>query len=186
MKQTFGAKSDPDVSAVWDWFEFQLQLITSERRRFRLVFQGKISSDYLDTDLRVRFLGLDESEVNESFENQRIELELLIMLALLATTEAILRIDYDRRVTNKLKDNLSKRYRDIQRERQEKVRLDEDILEALKEELNPPSVVSEFRKALKLRHWLAHGRHWHPKLGRGYLPTDIFDISREIVEALPS
>lgn len=185
MNQTFQAKSNPDLSAVWNWYEFQLQLIASERRRFRLVFRGHRATGELDVDLVARFLGSNESEVDQSFENQRMELELLTMLVLLTTAEAILRIDFHKRVQNRLKDPLSRKYREIWRTRKDKVRLVQDLLEAVKEEVHQPSVVSDFRSALKLRDWLAHGRHWHPKLGRNYSPGHVFDISRAIVNALP-
>jgi hypothetical protein len=49
----------------------------------------------------------------------------------------------------------------------------------------PTSVIGAFRGALRLRHWLAHGRHWHPKLGRGYAPADVFDISRGLIDSIP-
>ena len=107
------------------------------------------------------------------------------MFELLATAEAILRIDFDRRTTMKWKDPLSRRFRQIRAERSERVRLDEDILEALGSEIQPASVVSEFKGALRLRHWLAHGRHWHPKLGHDYGPNDVFDISQKLIDALP-
>jgi len=51
--------------------------------------------------------------------------------------------------------------------------------------VTPAGVVSAFRGVLKLRHWLAHGRHWHPKLGRGYTPNDVFDISQALIYAVP-
>ena len=184
MSQKFVAESEPDLSAIWSWFEFQIKLIGGERRRFRLVLQGRMSSDELDPVLRAQLLGLNEAETDKLFEDQRRELEFLTMLALLATAEAILRIDFDRRVTNRLKDPLSRKYRETRRKRKDRIRLDEDLLETLQTEVNPRSIVSEFRAALKLRHWLAHGSHWHPKLGRDYLPADIFDISIAVIETL--
>jgi hypothetical protein len=179
----FEAQSDPDLNVVWEWFELQGQLIASERRRFRLFFQGLVSSDDLDAALENRFRGLNRVEVEDAFENQRRELELLTMLGLLATAEAILRNDFERRVARRLKDGLSRKYRTIAK-RKKRTRLDEDLLEILKQEVTP-SIVSDFRGALRLRHWLAHGRYWHPKLGRPYSAREIVDISKAVVEALP-
>jgi hypothetical protein len=45
--------------------------------------------------------------------------------------------------------------------------------------------VGDFRGALKLRHWLAHGRWWQPKLGRNYTPQIVFDVSRVLIESIP-
>jgi hypothetical protein len=59
----------------------------------------------------------------------------------------------------------------------------DDILGALKE---AGVGVGGFRGTLKLRDWLAHGRHWHPKLGRGYTPEDVLDIARELIDSIPA
>jgi hypothetical protein len=105
------------------------------------------------------------------------------MLELLATAEAILRIDFNRRVGARKRDGLSKRFRAIKKNaindararsaRRARIRLDDDILEAMTGE---GIRVSEFRGALKLRHWLAHGRYWRPNLGRNYTPEEVFEI----------
>ena len=108
------------------------------------------------------------------------------MFELLAITEAILRIEFKARVEARKKDGLSRRFRKIQKASGDKVRLDEDILSAMKAEVMPANLVAAFRGALKLRHWLAHGRHWHPKLDRGYAPSDVFDISRTLIDSIPS
>src|ERR1035438_9456083 len=150
-----------------------------------MFFRGKIATGALDVDLEARFLGFDESAVDRSFEDQRAELEVVIMLPLLTTAEAILRIDFNKRVHKRLRDRLSKKYREIRRTHKDKVRLDQDLLEALKDEVPQPSVVREFRSALRLRDWLAHGKHWHPKLGRNYSPGDVFDICSAMLNALP-
>jgi hypothetical protein len=106
------------------------------------------------------------------------------MFELLATTEAILRIEFKTRVVARKKDSLSRRFRELHKARAEKIRLDEDILVAMKEEGVSGDAISDFRRALKLRHWLAHGRH--PKLGRGYAPGDVFDISRALLNEIPA
>lgn len=95
------------------------------------------------------------------------ELQFLTMFELLASTEECLRIDFDFRASVRRKDPLSRRCHAIRKERGSKIRLDEDILEALKLELESPSAVWNFRGLQHLRDWLAHGRNWHPKLGRG-------------------
>ena len=49
--------------------------------------------------------------------------------------------------------------------------------------LEPPSIISEFRGALNLRDWLAHGRYWNPKLGRKHSPEDVLNISKMLVDS---
>jgi len=106
------------------------------------------------------------------------------MFELLATTEAVLRTEVKTRVDAKKRDPLSRRFREMVKSRAEKIRLDEDILVAMKEEGISGTAISDFRGALKLRHWLAHGRYWHPKLGRGYAPGDVFDISGALIDEI--
>jgi hypothetical protein len=134
----------------------------------------------------VQFLGWTRQEVEEFFDWQRDQLELLTMFQILATTEAILRIDFSTRVAARKKDPLSKRFRNLHQKRASKIRLDEDILVAMQEVGVSGTVIGAFRSTLKLRHWLAHGRHWHPKLGRHYAPSDVFDISQDLIASVPS
>lgn len=133
-----------------------------------------------------RFIGLVPRGVEEFFDEQAGYLELLIMFELLATMEAILRIEFDARVKGRRKDSLSRRFRAAYKRSGEKVRLDEDILAALKEVGVESRVVAAFRGTLRLRDWLAHGRHWHPKLGRGYTPDDVLGIARELIDSIPA
>lgn len=185
MRLPFEAHSDPDLSMVWKWFEFQAALIAEERNHLRrLVPLGPSGLSSL-REHEHQFILQSPSEVDGYFNSQRAELEFLAMFEVLATAEAILRLDFGRRTNMRWKDPLSRRFRQIRAERTDRIRLDEDILEALGSEIEPASVVSEFRGALRLRHWLAHGRYWHPKLGRGYGPNDVFDISQKLIDALP-
>jgi hypothetical protein len=177
---------DADIGSVWLWFEFQVALIGDERARVLLTFPPR--SDVVVEARRQhesQLIGLTRAEVEEFFDAQRDRLELLTMFELLGTTEAILQIDFKARVTTRKKDGLSRRFREIDRIRGDKIRLDEDILVAMKEEGLPANIVADFRGALKLRHWLAHGRYWHPKLGRGYAPGDVFDIVRALIDSIP-
>jgi hypothetical protein len=72
-------------------------------------------------------VGLGSSELDEFFDSQHRELELLSMLALLSTVEAILRLDFEDRVTRRRKDPVSRRFRELRR-RGSRARLDDDVL----------------------------------------------------------
>jgi hypothetical protein len=178
----FEPHNDPDIASVWIWFQFQEALI-GESSASVLRNIGPGSSALRPHE--AQFKGLTQGEVKEFFYVQRGLLELLTMFQLLATTEAILRIEVKTRVAARKKDGLSRRFRELHKTSGDRIRLDEDILGALKEEGVPAIIIAAFRGALKLRHWLAHGRHWHPKLGCGYAPGDIFDISRALIDAIP-
>jgi hypothetical protein len=176
----------PDIDFVWIWLEFQEELIGEERERVLRTLQTNTGAVVgAGRTHGSRFTGLTRIEVEEFFDAQSAELELLTMFELLATTEAILRIEFKERVSGRKKDGLSRRFRRIHKARGDKIRIDEDILAAMKAEGVATSVMSAFRGTLRLRHWLAHGRHWPPKLGRVYTPGDVFDISRALIDAIP-
>jgi hypothetical protein len=184
---SFESHNDPDINAVLAWFEFQIALIGESRAS--VLRSANLANNLLEP-LRpheAQFLGLTRREVEEFFDAQRGRLELLTMFELLATAEAILRIEFNARVTERKKDRLSRRFRELQKTRGERIRLDEDILATMRAEGGvPANVIADFRGALKLRHWLAHGKHWHPKLGRHYGPSDVFDIARNLIDSIPA
>lgn len=105
---------------------------------------------------------------------------------MLVCTEAALRVDFIQRVMKREKDEVSRKFRNVFRRRGiEKIRLEEDILEIWKDHFEEiKSSIAEFKGALNLRHWLAHGRYWKPKLGRvaGYDPVDVFDICKNLLQ----
>ena len=127
------------------------------------------------------FTGQTVQRVEAFFAAQLTELELLTMFEILATTEAILRLDFEERVKNRWRDGVSRKFREIAK-KGSNIRLDDDILETWKAEQGVN--VSFFRAALHLRDWLAHGRHWHPKLGQGYTPAHVYQISKALFAAL--
>jgi hypothetical protein len=183
MTHLFERHDDPDIDSVWTWFEFQNSLLGASRGHVLLMLRSGDPERLQPHESQ--FVGLTQTEVEEFFEAQRERLELLIMFDLIATTEAILRSEFSARVEARKKDSLSRRFRGIYQVRADRIRLDEDILGAMREEGVPANVVGAFRGALKLRHWLAHGKQWHPKLGRGYDPGDVFDISRALIDSIP-
>lgn len=132
------------------------------------------------------FVGLTITEVKEHFSNLSRENELSFCLNLIAATEARLRMDYKIRSTEKLKDDLSRDFRNSYQEHGDKVSLEAIILEGWKER-HPEhkAYISEYKSVLKLRHWLAHGRYWVPKIGRKYDSTTVYVICENIVKKLP-
>jgi hypothetical protein len=108
---------------------------------------------------------------------------------MIACTEAAVRVDFLQRVGNKEKDVLSRRFQDFHREFGDRVRLEEHILDNWRDisaVAATRSAIQKFKGVLGLRHWLAHGRYWRPKLGRtgGYTPVDVFDICHALLKSL--
>jgi hypothetical protein len=116
-----------------------------------------------------RFAGMTLLEVREELSRSLSELDLTHSLVLLAAIEALFRVDFERRCSLRLKDDLSRTFRDWKRSRGNRIRFEEDLLEAWKKQGGLSSnLVSDIRGAMKLRHWLAHGRYWTLKSGRQY------------------
>ncbi len=128
------------------------------------------------------------------------ELDFRSSLMVLTSLEAVFRLDFEARCERRLKDPLSLHFRDLRNSRRRKdaaqgtgkrlrgrFNLDKDILEGWK--LHGPSIssalISELRGALKLRNWLAHGRHWMPKLGRKYDFAYLHLMATTVVEGFP-
>ena len=131
-------------------------------------------------------LGMTEEEVADYFENARSELDAAASLLALAEAEAVLRVDFLSRVKKRTKDPVSQSFRQLHKSKGESVRLDDDLLGTWAiHHSQCKAAVSEFRAALKLRHWLAHGRYSTPKLGRTYVTQDIFGIADQLFTKLP-
>lgn len=122
-----------------------------------------------------RFIGLSMAELEKELNERLNELDKNVSLSLLSAIEASLRIDYLNRVYQREKDDLSRAFREIHKNKANKASLEEDILSSWKK-YHPEykSIFSDIMGALKHRHWLAHGRYWIPKLGRQY---DFYSIS---------
>lgn len=109
------------------------------------------------------------AELMKRLEERLEETDLRSAFVILTIVEASFRLDYKYRCEKKLKDDLSRVFRAIYKDRKTAVRLDEDIFEAWKQN-HPDSqrLIGELRGAFGLRDWFAHGRWWVPKLGRKY------------------
>lgn len=115
------------------------------------------------------FVGLSESELLEQCNKVLQENELALSLVLLSALEANFRVDYISRVERKLKDDLSRHFRELHKNHGNRVSLEDDILKGWKSYANThQKLIGEIRSAFKYRHWLAHGRYWQPKLGQEY------------------
>jgi hypothetical protein len=179
------SNQEQGLPTVWEWHEFQRALIGEEKSR---VLDALAKGE---GPAAPRYFGKTRQELDADFAFQVAELGLLSMLAMLACTEAALRGDFIVRVSDKKKDEVSRGFRDAFKQRGKRirrVRLEEDILDVWGDRADAGSrrAVGEFKGALNLRHWLAHGRYWKPKLGRaaGYDPADVFDICQELLQAL--
>ena len=132
------------------------------------------------------YTALTKDELIEAFHSHIEELEKTVSMSILSNIEAGFRIDYVIRTKKRLKDPISKKFRQLFKTKAEKVSLENEILTIWKEECPEfKGLISDFIGALKYRHWLAHGRYWRPKLGRKYDLATIYTISEKIYANLP-
>jgi len=162
--------AEKSVDSIWLWHEKAAAAL-----RERLLQEQVASVPFT----RPVFFGMSEGEIDAFFR----ELDYLTILDLLSAAEAALRVDFWTRVHDKAKDDLSREFRKIAKRFEEKISLEEHILGPWSND--KPEIrgaVGDFRGALKLRNWLAHGRYWTPKLARkAYSAADVLDICNELL-----
>lgn len=174
----FVAERDHDLTEVLRWYNLHLTLLNEEDRRLpQLVLSGSVPDRYNDLTL---------GEVREWFATARKQLKYAAMLQLLTTTEALLRLGFEDLSKRQTKPKLFRRFRRIARERGDKVRLVEDILDTWADVYPETArVIRDFKGVLPLRDWLAHGRYWTPQMSRpGYDVGDVFDVTSEMLEKM--
>lgn len=141
---------------------------------------SKTSPSFLST----RYFGLPLAEVLAA----RIEeTDLRSAFFVLAALEGAFRIDYLYRCQKKLKDDLSRAFRNIYKDREKNASLEEHIFELWKEKSSAPGprLIGELRGAFNFRHYLAHGRYWEPKLGRKYDFNFMYSLADDVLNAFP-
>lgn len=117
-------------------------------------------------DFHADFVGLSENEIEQEKNEILKENDITHCLLLLTAIEAAIRLDANQKYCNKKKDSLSKKIKEIyNRTKGEKIKLDEDLINARLEEDEPKlrKSYNELKTCFKYRHWLAHGRYWEPK-----------------------
>jgi hypothetical protein len=186
MSVTFRAESALSLPSVWRWYDVQRDLIVAENARVHGVIAEDVDKGSLFPPLNPQYFAMTADEASAFFAEQRRRLDLVVALDLLATTEALLRLDFQSRVDRRRKDDVSRRFRELKKKFGKKISLEQHILEALSQ-CAPPckGAVGAFKGVLPLRHWLAHGRHYNPKLGRpSYAPREVFDIAHSLLAAI--
>lgn len=159
-----------EISAYQDDVEAALRLYFSEAAP---TFQG-------------RFGMRSPEDISALLASRIEESDLRSGLMVLTSLEACFRLDFDVRCRRRLKDPLSRYFRDVVKELGDRVRLDEDILLGWKQHTSAPStLISSLRDAFRYRHWVAHGRYWTPKFGRRYDFASVYLMARAIIEAFP-
>jgi hypothetical protein len=135
----------------------------------------------------VRFFGLTSFEIQEELDARLEETDQRSAFFILTSLEAIFKIDYEFRCRMKMKDDLSRKFREMYKRQEMRVSLEEDIFESWKEhEPQARNLISEVKGAFKFRHWMAHGKYGARRFGRQkYDFALLFSIARRLLAELP-
>jgi hypothetical protein len=167
--------SEKSIEDIWNWYEDQKKALRDYEYKIRsLVGNPQATIDD-------KFIGMTLGELTNYFAISFEELRHLVALDLITATEATLKTDYFTKVFNKDKTALGREFRAIYKVQQDKVKLEQDIIDNWKKYV--PQCKSDFSSLvglLKYRHWLAHGRFWLSKQGQFYSVYDVYDIAKSI------
>ncbi|PLR90901.1 hypothetical protein [Bacillus sp. T33-2] len=168
-----------DIQDIAQWYRMNVNAIEQYRRNI-------ISAVRTESHVPEEFIGMTVDEVNEHLSILTKEIETSFNLSAIAAIEAKFRMDYIVRSTDKLKDDLSRDFREIYKEKGIRVGLEDDILDRWKKHYSEhKQLISTYIQSVNYRHWLAHGRYWVPKFGRNYDFTIIYVLCDDIKNSIP-
>jgi len=181
MKRVSLSSQEKTITSVWEWYEAVRSISLRDKGRIRASIQVQPGDA---AGVPEAFVGMTLPDIDEWYSDKLRELDWVTCLELLAATEAALTVDFHIRVRNRLKGEPSEKFRLIHKERPDRIRLIEDILDPWADARpDNKKQIGNFKGTLKLRHWLAHGRYWTPKLGRRYDALDVYRIVEAILKS---
>lgn len=136
-----------------------------------------------------RFFGYSRDEVNDELKRNKDILNQNSSLNILSSLEAQFRIDYLVRCQSKMKDSLSREFREIHKAKQNKASLTDDIIATWR--MHHPqykAIFDSFQKAIDYRNWLAHGKYWKPKKSPHVYRYDylsLYTLANQLINNLP-
>lgn len=122
-------------------------------------------------DPKCKFFGMPFDELIEVLRGVRDEIEQSAYLAIVASGEAVLQVDFRARKGGKASVLLQQEARNLTKQEKHGRRIIlEDVLDAWKSVPNASvGAISAFKQLLPHRHWLAHGRYF---VNKAPVPAD--------------
>ena len=134
-----------------------------------------------------KFIGYSREEIDRELKERKETLDRMCSLELLAAIEAHIRIDYIIRGQDKLRDDFSKKMREVFDKKENRASLADEILLVWKREKPEHKTrLDNLGKALDYRNWLAHGRYLFPKKHSHINKYDYLSIYALAEDALSS
>ncbi len=145
----------PRVREIWDYYAAS----TKALKLYQKELLDSLANENVQSDSNeARFM--PKSEVFDLLESYYTELSQEVVLTLSSIFEAELRLDYQHRVRNRFKDDISKSFRVLHKKHGERIRM-ETLLNVWKKRYSECGRhISLFERLILFRHWLAHGRYW--------------------------
>jgi len=146
------------ITEIIKWYELQKESTYLLKNK---VIDCFIKKESIQSNIEEFFLGFNFSEIQEYFDNQLSELEIITNFNLIASSEALLRRDFYLRIKQRKKDEISKEFKKIRKKQESRISLEDNLLKIWM--LFIPEIkkyIDDYKKLLKYRHWLAHGRYW--------------------------
>lgn len=151
------SNNEQTIDQINDWHD---EVSISLRDRFRSIVNQHQNTSALPN----KFLFMTIEEIKQYFDTLQDEVNYAASLSIIASFEASISVDLANRIRKKSKNGISKDLKQISNNNQKRPRL-EDVLTIWKKYCCA-SQIANFQAAYAFRNWLAHGRYWHPKLGR--------------------
>jgi hypothetical protein len=108
------------------------------------------------------FRGMTAEQMDEDLKRFRKELDDQVVMSLVASFEATIQVDFQKRIDARLKDSVSRALRKLKykvaSKRWKWVDIDL-ILEVWKQESGHKAAIGQLKSLMLYRHWLAHGRY---------------------------
>jgi len=169
------SKEEKSIEFVFGWYQDQSDALRNYKNEV-------VQSILIPPVLTPKFFGYTLSEIEEHFEENVNELERLVCFDLISATEGALRVDFYSRIAARKKTDLTRDFKQIRKEKEGRISLEQDIIEKWKEYYPAQKrFFSDLTGLLKYRHWLAHGRYWVPKLGKDYDVESTYSIVEEVM-----
>lgn len=149
-----------------EWFENQSEASSLLRES---VVNSILANSNDDLPQNFLFLSIDQASLKLASDKR--ELEIISCFQLISAAEGRLKYDFKLKAESSMTSNLVKSFKATfsQKEMRE-VSVEADILDVWKlhhQSSDLTNLVGQFKRLMKFRHWVAHGRFWEPnRLGR--------------------
>lgn len=151
---------------------------------YRSDLEESVNLYYKNAKFYNKFVLYSQNELLQEKKNRLDELNRNCIFMILSATESLIRIDYEVRVKNRLKDSLSRELKTLDKQYDKTYKISIEVLCDTYKQYFQGELFSLVKSTFKLRHWLAHGRYWIPKIGKEYEFDEIYTMAFEVNKLL--